>query len=96
MTQIFSCCVACVMVHLWTMCQHESLHIAHYSCVEKTHGISDLFIEGTGVRFLRQFIKMLKKSTLSQQTGAIYVQEQEAQQYIERSRCKLLPCIFAV
>lgn len=35
MTQIFSCCVACVMVHLWTMCQHESLHIAHYSCVEK-------------------------------------------------------------
>lgn len=63
---------------------------------KKTHGISDLFIEGTGVRFLSQFIKMLKKSTLSQQTGAIYVQEQEAQQYIERSRCKLLPCIFAV
>lgn len=51
-------------------------------CGEKTHGISDLFIEGTGVCFLRQFIKMLKKSTLSQQTGAIYVQEQEAQQLL--------------
>lgn len=35
MTQIFSCCVACVMLHLWTMCQHDSLHIVHYSCVEK-------------------------------------------------------------
>lgn len=63
----------------------------------KTHVIGDLFIEGNGVRFLTQLIKMLKKkSTLSQQTGAIYVKEQEAQQYIESSRCKLLPCIFAV
>lgn len=44
MTQIFSCCVACVMVHLWTMCQHESLHIAHYSCVGKKHTVSVIYL----------------------------------------------------
>lgn len=100
MTQIFSCCVACVMVHLWTMCQHESLHIVHYSCVEKNTRYQWFIYWRKWCPFFKAVhknaLKMLKKSTLSQQTGAIYVKEQEAQQYIESSRCKLLPCIFAV
>lgn len=58
-TQIFSYCVACVMVHLWTMCQHESLHIVHM-CGKK-HMVSVIYLlrEMVSGFFLRQLIKML-------------------------------------